>query len=145
MKRTPVDAQDALPRPEEFLTGNSKDEVKLCREKGKEPAAEKGMEAASPLTPLSAKEVKPAFKRPKPRILPNPSPKLLYISKRRPVSTQERDAALLSAQDYGRSSINKNFVMQMRTSQVYCGFHLVSSSTSWKHHSLVFLVVNLLI
>lgn len=68
---------------------------------------------------------KPAFKRPKPRNLPSPHHKLVYISKRRPVTTQEREATLDTAKEYAKSSINKHFVMQLRDTQVYCGYHLV--------------------
>lgn len=83
---------------------------------------------AGPSVSLAPPEVvasKPAFKRPKPRIMPSPHHKLVYVSKRRPVTTKERETTLATAKEYAKSSINKHFVMQLRDTQVYCGYHLV--------------------
>ena len=53
--------------------------------------------------------------------------KILFISRRRPVTEQERTETLTKAQEYAQKSINKHFVMQLRETQVYCGYHLVAS------------------
>lgn len=60
------------------------------------------------------------------RIAPAKPLNLLYVSRRRPVSPQEKQETLEAAQAYAQNSTNRHYVMQLRTSQVYCGFHLVS-------------------
>ncbi|XP_024401457.1 uncharacterized protein [Physcomitrium patens] len=72
--------------------------------------------------------VKPVYKRPKPMkiggMAPPKEPPILYISKRRPVTDKERQQALITAQEFANMSKNKHYVMQLKKTQVYCGFHL---------------------
>lgn len=72
-----------------------------------------------------------AYKRPTSKVgAPGKPFKLLYVSRRRPVTTQERQDTLAAARTFANKSTDKHCIMQLTTSQVYCGFHLVRKITS---------------
>lgn len=68
---------------------------------------------------------KPVYKRPPRKVRAPKNHPLLYISKRRPVTAEEREDALAQANAYAQKVTTQKFVMQLKTNQVYCGFHLV--------------------
>lgn len=75
--------------------------------------------------PSPPPQAKPVYKRPPRKVRAPKPPPLLYISKRRPVTAEEREDALAQANAYAQKVTNQKFVMQLKTNQVYCGFHLV--------------------
>lgn len=75
--------------------------------------------------PSPSLQAKPVYKRPQRKVRAPKTHPLLYISKRRPITAEEREDALAQANAYAQKVTNQKFVMQLKTNQVYCGFHLV--------------------
>lgn len=110
-------------------TVKQRHKVKVHKDKNKEKACPLPEETLSP----PEEEPTTVFKRPTKiaRLGPAKPHKLIYVSRRRPVTDQERNDTLAKAQEYAqsRSAVNKHSVIQLRISQVYCGYHLVASLT----------------
>lgn len=75
--------------------------------------------------PSPSPQAKPVYKRPPRKVRAPKIHPLLYVSKRRPITAEEREDALAQANAYAQKVTNQKFVMQLKTNQVYCGFHLV--------------------